>query len=238
MRRAAGRGRRRNRTCQRFAPVSARPRRRRFWGCRCIRSDRAAATPRQLAIEGQLGCAVDQAVLAERLTSPSGREPVRALAALPYGREMAPLAIALIRQTAPLLAQATNPDDYNRIAAVKLDPRVWQLRSAALDGVMGAPDGPRTGPPHPLLVAVALSARIEELEGIALPVRGRRRARAARQTDGRDRTRVADGAAQSAADLARKPAVRRTRPGNSAGVANNSTGCCWSSSPTASSMRR
>lgn len=127
-------------------------------------------TPRQLAIEGQLGCAVDQAVLAERLTSPSGREPVRALAALPYGREMAPLAIALIRQTAPLLAQATNPDDYNRTAAVKLDPRVWQLRSAALDGVMGAPDGPRTGPPHPLLVAVALSARIEELEGVALPV--------------------------------------------------------------------
>jgi ABC-type transport system involved in cytochrome bd biosynthesis fused ATPase/permease subunit len=35
---------------------------------------------------------------------------------------------------------------------------------------MGAPDGPRSGPPHPLLVAVALSARIEELEGIALPV--------------------------------------------------------------------
>ena len=128
------------------------------------------AAPRQMAIENQLGCAVDQAALADRLISQPGREPVRALSAMDYGREMAPHAIALIRQTAPLLAQASNPDDYNRIAAVKLDPGIWQLRSAALDMVMGAPDAPPGGQPHPLLIAVALSARLEELENTAMPV--------------------------------------------------------------------
>jgi ABC-type multidrug transport system fused ATPase/permease subunit len=127
------------------------------------------STPRQMTIESQLGCAVDQAVLAERLTSPVGRAPVRALAALPYGRAMVPLAAALIRQTAPLLAQAGTPDDYNRIAVAKLDPRIWQLRSAALEAVMGSPDGPPSNAPQPLLVAVALSARLEELDNATLP---------------------------------------------------------------------
>src|SRR5579863_1227634 len=42
------------------------------------------STPRQMLIEGQLGCAVDQIVLAERLTSPYSREPVRGLSALSY----------------------------------------------------------------------------------------------------------------------------------------------------------
>jgi ABC-type multidrug transport system fused ATPase/permease subunit len=127
------------------------------------------AAPRQMAIENQLGCAVDQAALAACLISQPGREPVRALAAMDYGREMAPHAIALIRQTAPLLAQANGPDDYNRIAAVKLDPGIWQLRAAALDMVMGA-DTPPTGQPQPLLVAVALSARLQELETTEMPV--------------------------------------------------------------------
>ena len=128
------------------------------------------AAPRQMAIENQLGCAVDQAALAACLISQPGREPVKALAAMDYGREMAPYAIALIRQTAPLLAQASNPDDYNRIAAGKLDPGIWQLRAAALDMVMGADAPPSGGQPHPLLVAVALSARLEELENAAMPV--------------------------------------------------------------------
>ena len=127
------------------------------------------AAPRQMAIENQLGLAVDQAALAACLISQPGREPVKALAAMDYGREMAPHAIALIRQTAPLLAQASSPDEYNQIAAGKLDPGIWQLRSAALDMVMGAPDAPPGGQPHPLLVAVALSARLEEMENAAMP---------------------------------------------------------------------
>ncbi len=119
---------------------------------------------RQMLIESQLGCAIDQAALAERLTSPFSREPVRALAASASARDLAALAAALIRQTAPLLAQATNPDDYNRLATVKIEPRIWQLRSMALDSVMGAAELPPDAPPHPLLLAVALCARVEELD--------------------------------------------------------------------------
>ena len=128
------------------------------------------AGPRRMIIESQLDCAVDQGALAEFLTSPKGREPVRALAKTAYGREMAPLAIALIRRTAPLLAQANNPDDYNRVAAVPLDPRIWQLRSAALDMVMGGPEPPPGEQPHALLIAIAVSVRLEELESVEVPV--------------------------------------------------------------------
>jgi ABC-type multidrug transport system fused ATPase/permease subunit len=128
------------------------------------------AAPRQTAIEAQLGCAVDQEELARRLTSAHSREPVRALAALPFARAMADLATALIRRTAPLLSQAGTPDDYNRIAVVKLETGTWQLRAAALDAVMQADEPPPATPPHPLLIAVALTARIEELEDSALPV--------------------------------------------------------------------
>jgi ABC-type multidrug transport system fused ATPase/permease subunit len=121
-------------------------------------------TPRQMAIEGQLGCAIDQAALARRLVSPESREPVRALAALPYGTAMAPLGAALIARTAPLLAQAGNPDDYNQVAAVPLDAAVWQLRMAALNAAT-----PDSFSVPPVLVAVALSARLEELDDAALP---------------------------------------------------------------------
>jgi ABC-type branched-subunit amino acid transport system ATPase component len=125
-----------------------------------------SATPRQMALESQLGCAVDQAELARRLVSADGREPVRTLAALSYGAAMAPLGRALIRQTAPLLAQSGSADDYNRVAAVPLDPATWQLRMAALDAA-GAPDN--GGPPPAVLVAVALSARLEELDDAPVP---------------------------------------------------------------------
>jgi ABC-type branched-subunit amino acid transport system ATPase component len=121
-------------------------------------------------IEGVLGCAVDQEELARRLTSAHSREAVRGLAATPLGPALAAIATALIRQTAPLLAQAGTPDDYNRIAAVKIETGAWQLRSGALDTVMGASEPTPGAPPHPLLIAVALSARIEELEGTVLPV--------------------------------------------------------------------
>jgi ABC-type multidrug transport system ATPase subunit len=127
------------------------------------------ATPRQMALESQLGCAVDQAELARRLVSADGRDPVRALAALSYGAAMAPLGRALIRQTAPLLAQAGSADDYNRVAAAPLDAATWQLRMAALDAA-GAPEPPGQGAPAPaVLVAVALSARLEELDDAPLP---------------------------------------------------------------------
>jgi len=124
-----------------------------------------SATPRQMALESQLGCAVDQTELARRLVSAEGREPVRALAALDYGAAMAPLGRALMRQTAPLLAQAASAEEYNRVAAVPLDAATWQLRMAAL----GAADAPELGPPPAVLVAVALSARLEELEDANLP---------------------------------------------------------------------
>ncbi len=132
-----------------------------------------SGAPRQMLIEGQLGCAADQEEVARRLTSAHSREAVRALAAMPFGQEMAALAAALVRQTAPLLAQAGSPDDYNRLAAVKIETGTWQLRSAALEMLSQSPEPPPGARPsgaHPLLVAVALSARIEELEGAVLPM--------------------------------------------------------------------
>ncbi len=128
-------------------------------------------TPRQMLVEGQLGCAADGEAVARRLTSAHSREAVRALAATPFGREMAALAAALVRQTAPLLSEAGSPGDYNRIAAAKIEEGTWQLRMAALDA-LSSPAPPLPGAMAPLLVAVALSARIEELEGAALPVPG------------------------------------------------------------------
>lgn len=130
---------------------------------------RGRSTPRQMVIEGQLGCAVDQVVLAERLTSPYGREPIRGLSALPYGQDMAPHGMALLRKTAPLLAQAGSADDYNRVAAVKIDPRIWELRVSALERTMGR-DGELGADSNRPLVAVAVSARLEELESDALPL--------------------------------------------------------------------
>jgi ABC-type multidrug transport system ATPase subunit len=123
------------------------------------------SAPRQMAIESQLGCAVDQAALAHRLVSAESREPVRALAVASYGRAMAPLGRALISRTVPLLTQAASPEDYNRVAAVPLDASIWQLRMAALDAA-GAPDD---GPIPAVLVAVALSARLEEFDDFSLP---------------------------------------------------------------------
>jgi ABC-type multidrug transport system fused ATPase/permease subunit len=125
--------------------------------------------PRQMAIESQLACAADQAIIARRLTSSSGRPPVRALASLSYGRQMAPIATALIRQTAPLLTKSGSAEDYNRIATCAIAPDIFMLRASALDLVMGMSDGPPRGPPQPLLVAIALSARLEELGDLAPP---------------------------------------------------------------------
>jgi ABC-type multidrug transport system fused ATPase/permease subunit len=186
------------------------------------------AAPRQMTIENQLGLAVDQAALAAVLISQPGREPVKALAAMDYGREMAPHAIALIRQTAPLLAQASSPDEYNRIAAGKLDPGIWQLRAAALDMVMGA-DAPPSGPPHPLLVAVALSARLEELESTAMPMPDEAaRIQLTILAAGISRPLRADRL-NPLLTLARKPAVRGARSGQYLRRSRrNSTGCCLS----------
>ncbi len=124
---------------------------------------------RQMLIEGQLGCAADQEEIARRLTSAHSREAVRALASGAFGQQMAELAAALVRRTAPLLAQAGSPDDYNRIASAKIEVGTWQLRSAALDALSRPSAAPPGAAASPLLVAVAISARIEELEGDALP---------------------------------------------------------------------
>ena len=124
---------------------------------------RDAAAPRQLVIEAQLGVAVDQGALARRLVSPQGREPVRRLAGGRYGAEMAALGLAIVRRTAPLLAKASSPDEYDRIAAIRIEHEVWQLRSRAVE-LASDPPSPG-GKPHPLFVAVGLSTRIEETEG-------------------------------------------------------------------------
>ena len=126
-----------------------------------IRPFGRGAAPRQLVVEAQLGLAVDQAALARRLVSPLAREPVRRLAGSPYGAAMAALGLSVVRRTAPLLAQAATPDDYDRVATVRIEPEVWQLRSRAVELATAPPDGSKT---HPLLVAIGLSTRIEEAE--------------------------------------------------------------------------
>ena len=126
-------------------------------------------SPRQMAIESQLACAVDQAALVRRLSSPIGREPLRSLAASSFGLDMAERALALVRQTAPMLTRAGNFDEYNRIAALKIDPAIFQSRMAALDIATSSPDGPLAGPANPILVALGLSARLEELDTDELP---------------------------------------------------------------------
>ncbi len=126
------------------------------------------AAPRQTVIEALLGCAVDQEELAGRLTSAHSREAVRALASMPVAAALAALATALVRRIAPLLSQARSPADYNDIATVKIEPGTWQMRMSALDQVMQAEAA--TAAPHPLMVAVALTARVEEIPDAALPL--------------------------------------------------------------------
>jgi len=126
-------------------------------------------SPRQMVIESQLGCAADQSVIAQRLISPEGRAPVRALAHLPYARDVAPLALALIRQTGPLLGRAGNADEYNRAAAFKIDPAIFMLRASSVEMVLGLADLPPAGSHLALLVAIALSVRIEELDNAPPP---------------------------------------------------------------------
>jgi ABC-type thiamine transport system ATPase subunit len=125
-----------------------------------------------MVVESLLGCVVDQEALSERLTSVHSREAVRALTEMPIAPALAMIAVALVRRTTPLLSQTVSADDYNRIAAVRIEQGTWQLRRGALDVIQNLPpDGPPPDRPvHPILVAVAVSARVEELEGATLPV--------------------------------------------------------------------
>ncbi len=123
-----------------------------------------ACSARQMAIESQLVCAVDQEAFASRLANNDSRKIATVLAGLSYGREMAPLAFGALRITAPLLARAGSADEYNGIATFKLDPAIFMLRKMALDMVADGSDVPPPGPPSPLLVAIALSLRLEELD--------------------------------------------------------------------------
>jgi ABC-type multidrug transport system fused ATPase/permease subunit len=125
--------------------------------------------PSRMAIETQLVCAVDQAAFSSRLSLLDSRKLVMPLTALPYGREMALIGLATMRATAPLLARAGNPDEYNGIATFKLDPSIFTLRRMALEMAGDGSDDLPPGPPSPLLVAIALSVRSEELQGAVLP---------------------------------------------------------------------
>ena len=118
-----------------------------------------SAAPRQFVIEAQLGLAVDQGALARRLVSPLAREPVRRLAATAFGGAVAALGLMVLRRTVPLLTQAATPEDYDRISAVRIEPEVWQLRSRAVELAATPPQAAT----HPLLVAVGLTVRLEEV---------------------------------------------------------------------------
>ena len=120
-----------------------------------------------MAIESQLGSAVDQEAFTKRLAGDGGRKIVTGLSALDYGRAMAALGFATLRATAPLLAKAGDADEYNAIATYKLDPSTFTLRRMALE--MASGDAPPPGPPSPLLVAIAISLKLEELESGAFP---------------------------------------------------------------------
>ncbi len=136
---------------------------------------RGRPTPRQLVIEGMAGCAVDQAALARRFVSAEGREPVRRLSATEEGRLLATIGAAVVRAKAPLLAQCGDPESYNRVAGIKVEPEVWTLRSRALEQA-GAPlEG---GAAPPLLVAVGLTARMEEVGSSPPPLSTREAAAA------------------------------------------------------------
>jgi ABC-type branched-subunit amino acid transport system ATPase component len=122
--------------------------------------------PRRMVLEALLGSVVDQEMLAERLTGPHSRDAVRALAGMPVGRSLAALAAALVRRTAPLLSQAVSAEAYNQVAPLRLEPGTWALRRGALDAIQTFASG---GHAPPVLVAAALTMRMEELDGAALP---------------------------------------------------------------------
>ena len=137
-----------------------------------------AGAPGQMAIESQLGSAIDHEAFTRYLAGDEARKIVTGLANLDYGRAMEPLALAAMRATAPLLAKANDADEYNAIATCTLDSATFTLRRMALEMVTGG--GSRPGGTSPLLVAIAISLKLEELDGSSLPaVEGESRQRLA-----------------------------------------------------------
>ncbi|MGD1037573.1 MAG: ABC transporter transmembrane domain-containing protein [Roseiarcus sp.] len=124
--------------------------------------------PSQMAIESQLDCAIDREPFCRYLASDAARKIVTSLAKLDYGRGMAPLAHATLRATAPLLAKVANVDEYNGVSTFKLDPSIFTLRRMAIETLSGD-DAPPMGPPSPLLVAIAISLKLEELAQPGFP---------------------------------------------------------------------
>ena len=170
---------------------------------------RDAAAPRQLVIEAQLGRAVDQGALARRMVSPLAREPVRKLASGRYGAEMAALGLAVVRRTAPLLAQASNPDEYDRIAR---DPDRARGLAAPLEGrrIGDRPAGARRQAASAARRRRAFDADRGDRGNLAArgPARGRGRTRPPCRRDlGAARPRGREPPAQ----LAREPRFRRLR---------------------------
>ena len=120
-----------------------------------------------MAIESQLGSAIDHEAFTRFLAGDEARKIVTALSTLDYGRAMEPLALAAMRATAPLLAKANDADEYNAIATCTVTSATFTLRRMALEMVVGG--GSRPGGTSPLLVAIAISLKLEELEGSNLP---------------------------------------------------------------------
>jgi ABC-type multidrug transport system fused ATPase/permease subunit len=123
------------------------------------------SSPRQFVIENQLNCAVDHNSFPVHLLTREAEAILRRLVRESSAVGLLRLARSLIRQTAPLLEQSSSPEAYNGIASVMIDPAVWQLRSMALQFADLAPETSDGGvKSSALLIAIALSARIEELD--------------------------------------------------------------------------
>ena len=120
-----------------------------------------------MTIESQLGSAIDHEGFTRYLAGDEARKIVTGLSALDYGHAMEPLALAAIRATAPLLAKANDADEYNAIATCTVTSATFTLRRMALEMVVGG--GSRPGGTSPLMVAIAISLKLEELDGLNLP---------------------------------------------------------------------
>jgi ABC-type multidrug transport system fused ATPase/permease subunit len=133
------------------------------------------SSPRQYVIEHLLNCAVDHGRFPARLLSKPAEGMLRRISGEDSLRDLIELACVLMRESAPLLAQTGGPDAYNGMASVAVDPLVWQLRSMALQFVdLASPH--RDSRSNALLIAIALSARMEELDQQPSPLQATRSA--------------------------------------------------------------
>jgi len=83
------------------------------------------------AVEVLLHGRCDRAHALDRILSPAGARVAREISRTPAGRVMAERGKQILAANRGLLKLA-NGDSYNRLASVRIDPRVWRLRCVAL----------------------------------------------------------------------------------------------------------